>query len=82
MIRQITDDPLVILPSSQDSFSNDPTIQPQLGGWTSLLSGAFNGGHQEQDTLDHHIRNILIPRISGTEGNVEAREVSMDVKLQ
>lgn len=74
-MRQFTNDPLIIMPSSQDSFTNDESGQPHLSDWRSKLSGAFSGGSQ-QDTLDSHIRSILVPRISGTQGNVEVREVS------
>lgn len=69
------------MPSSQDSFTNDELGQPNLSDWTSKLSGAFSGG-TNTDTLDSHIRSILVPRVSGTSENIKVREVSRDNIIQ
>lgn len=47
--------------------SNDQT-GPQRGG----VDGAV-------DTLDNHIKKILVPRVSGTDGNVAVRNVSQSI---
>lgn len=63
-----------------DSFINEQTSLPQgssspiLGSWTSLLTNPFKG---EQDALDAHVKRILIPRVSGTSGNIRVRNVSL-----
>lgn len=75
MIRSFNNDPLVIMPSSPDSFTNDESGQPHLSDWRSKLSGAFSGAPQK-NSLDMHIENILVPRVSGTQDNVKVRQVS------
>lgn len=83
----VISDPLLIMPSSNNNFdnpgpsfvndqnSNSPpnSAAPQLNGWTSMISTVFQ---QQEDTLDKHVQNILVPRVSGTEGNVQVRNVS------
>lgn len=79
MIRSFNNDPLVIMPSSPDSLTNDETGQPHLSDWRSKLSGAFSRAPQK-DSLDMHIENILVPRVSGTQDNIKVRQVSDNFK--
>lgn len=55
---------------SQDQSSSMPQTVPL---WSSVLGGAMNN---QEDILDTHIKNILIPRVSGTPGNIQVRQVS------
>lgn len=54
-----------------DSLYQGSQPQEQSNSWTSMLTNPFNG---PVDDLDVHIKKILIPRVSGTKGNVEVRD--------
>lgn len=60
---------------NNDSLSQDQSssMSQTVPLWTSMLSSATNN---PEDSLDTHIKNILIPRVSGTPGNVQVRQVS------
>lgn len=92
MTRSFADPLMEIMSTSTSSFTQDPssTISPPgavQSGWTSIFGG-FGGGSSSNnrpqqnsggggDSLDNHIKKILVPRISGTPGNVQVRNVSI-----
>lgn len=80
-MRQLNDDPMEIMSTLIGSFSQDQTNGPQRQAqpWTSMLNSPIGSQQQQQDgedVLDAHIKKILVPRVSGTQGNIQVREVS------
>lgn len=58
--------------SSFNSFS-DHAVSPNA----SLQWPFFGQPSKPKDSLDKHIANILVPRVSGTQGNVQVRQVRL-----
>lgn len=58
------------------STENDRMDSPS-SGWIDGLTGLLNG-MPRRDSLDEHIRKILVPRVSGTKGNIEVRKYIID----
>lgn len=64
--------------------------QPVQSGWFDIFGTIFPPQNQNQeqkpkplspviDSLDNHVRNILVPRVSGTTGNIVVRNVSISI---
>lgn len=75
------DDPTLVTPTfnSPGSLSND--VSPGMSSSitpAALNSAGWSSLNPVGDTLDTHIRNILVPRVSGTRGNIEVREYIVD----
>uniref|UniRef100_A0A6G1SJD8 glutaminyl-peptide cyclotransferase n=1 Tax=Aceria tosichella TaxID=561515 RepID=A0A6G1SJD8_9ACAR len=76
---------VMIIFSQDDPTSTNAPPQAQQS-WTSIFTNPFgaggnNGGGNNgynNDTLDEHIKAILIPRVSGTPGNVQVRQYIVD----
>lgn len=81
-------DPFNGLPtsSSVDSFYSDQSSQagqssmpPTTNGWSSMVP-TTNVASFKDSQLDNHVKNILVPRVSGTPGNVKVRQVGTEFR--
>lgn len=82
-MAQTTGDSLHGLPSSaiesfySDQSNNQAAVQNSATSNSDIRSlSSTSNAPNLKDSLDGHVRNILVPRVSGTPGNVKVRQVS------
>lgn len=63
-----------------DSFSSEQQ-SPVSGLNLPSLGGSTDEFNINRDSLDTHIRNILVPRVSGTPGIVKVRQVIINHQI-
>jgi len=72
-----------LLPTAQtwtsflNPFSNNNVNNNNNNRTNNNNNPSMQSGESQDDPLDRHVRKILVPRVSGTNGNIEVRNVSI-----